>query len=152
MALRKQNFPEGKIAKFDEACMYKRGEYCRLRLWLTKENKYTRKRLRKGSEGTAIGHCRAAYLAIYGNLKQGISYFSITTEEGVEKYFSFGKREVELGHIIKGQHATIATNLQYFISLIGKETKLKEVKRLCKEFGFAAAILKGVLAKGHDKK
>ena len=29
---------------------------------------------------------------------------------------------------------------------------LKEVKRLCKEFGFSAGMLKGALAKGRGKK
>ena len=42
MALKKQNFAEGEIAIFDEACVYKRGEYWQFRLWLPKENKYAR--------------------------------------------------------------------------------------------------------------
>tara|TARA_B110000503_G_C6954920_1_gene332573 strand:+ start:254 stop:409 length:156 start_codon:yes stop_codon:yes gene_type:complete len=48
------------------------------------------------------------------NLQQGKSYFSITTKEGVEKYMSFRKREVELGHIVKGRHETIAKHLQHY--------------------------------------
>ena len=52
MALKKQNFAEGEIAIFDEACVYKRGEYWQLRLWLPKENKYARKSLRTRSEST----------------------------------------------------------------------------------------------------
>ena len=39
MALKKQNFAEGEIAIFDEACVYKRGEYWQFRLWLPKEVK-----------------------------------------------------------------------------------------------------------------
>ena len=53
MALKKQNFAEGEIAIFDEACVYKRGEYWQFRLWLPKENKYARKSLRTRSESTA---------------------------------------------------------------------------------------------------
>ena len=53
MALKKQNFAEGEIAIFDEACVYKRGEYWQFRLWLPKENKYARKSLRTRSETTA---------------------------------------------------------------------------------------------------
>ena len=34
-------------------------------------------------------------------------------------------RDVELGHIVKGRHTTIATHLQHFLSFIGKDTKLK---------------------------
>ena len=86
MALKKQNFAESEIAIFDEACVYKQGEYWQFRLWLPKENKYARKSLRTRSESTAIERGKAAYLEIYGNLQQGKSYFSITTKEGVEKH------------------------------------------------------------------
>ena len=159
MALKKQHFAEGEIPIFDEACIYKRGEYWQFRMWLPKENKYARKSLRTRSEATAIEKGKAAYLEIYANLQQGKSYFSITTKEGVEKYLSFRMRDVELGHIVKGRHTTIATHLQHFLSFIGKDTKkneranaLKEVKRLCKEFGFTAGMLKGSLAEGRKTK
>ena len=109
--------------------MYKRGEYWQFRLWLPKENKYARRSLRTRSESTAIERGKAAYLEIYGNLQQGKSYFSITTKEGVEKYLSFRKRDVELGHIVSGRLATIATHLQHWLSFIGKDTKLKELER-----------------------
>ena len=82
MALKKQHFAEGEIAIFDEACIYKRGEYWQFRMWLPKENKYARKSLRTRSEATAA---------------------------------------------------------------------LKEVKRLCKEFGFTAGMLKSSLAEGRKK-
>ena len=68
------------------------------------------------SEATAVEKGKAAYLEIYANLQQGKSYFSITTKEGVEKYLSFRMRDVELGHIVKGRHTTIATHLQHFLS------------------------------------
>ena len=129
MALKKQQFAEGEIAIFDEACIYKRGEYWQFRMWLPKENKYARKSLRTRSEATAIEKGKAAYLEIYANLQQGKSYFSITTKEGVEKYLSFRMRDVELGHIVKGRHTTIATHLQHLLSFIGKDTKLKELER-----------------------
>ena len=70
MALKKQNFAEGEIAIFDEACVYKRGEYWQFRLWLPKENKYARKSLRTRSESTAIERGKAAYLEIYGNFSK----------------------------------------------------------------------------------
>ena len=59
MALKKQNFAEGEIAIFDEACVYKRGEYWQFRLWLPKENKYARKSLRTRSESTAVERGKA---------------------------------------------------------------------------------------------
>jgi len=86
--LKKQNFAEGEIARFDEAFVYKRDEYWQFRLWLPKENKYARKSLRTRSETTAIERAKAAYLEIYGNLQQGKN-FSITTKEGVKKHLLF---------------------------------------------------------------
>jgi site-specific recombinase XerD len=129
VTLKKQQFAEGEIPIFDEACIYKRGEYWQFRMWLPKESKYARKSLRTRSEATAVERGKAAYLEIYANLQQGKTYFSITTKEGVEKYLSFRKRDVELGHIVKGRHTTIATHLQHFLSFIGKDTKLKELER-----------------------
>ena len=93
MALKKQHFAKGEIPIFDEACIYKRGEYWQFRMWLPKENKYARKSLRTRSEATAIEKGKAAYLEIYANLQQGKSYFSITTKEGVEKYLSFRQHQ-----------------------------------------------------------
>ena len=133
MALKKQHFAEGEIPIFDEACIYKRGEYWQFRMWLPKENKYARKSLRTRSEATAIEKGKAAYLEIYANLQQGKSYFSITTKEGVEKYLSFRQRDVELGHIAKGCLATIATHLfvrnhRYRINETSKLLQLKSSK------------------------
>ncbi|MDG2339373.1 MAG: site-specific integrase, partial [Gammaproteobacteria bacterium] len=54
MVLKKQEFKDDEIAIFDEACVYKRGEYWQFRLWLPKENKYARKSLRTRSETTAV--------------------------------------------------------------------------------------------------
>ena len=53
----------------------------------------------------------------------------MTTKEGVEKYLNFRKSDVDLGHIVKGSLATVATHLQHFLSFIGKDTKLKELER-----------------------
>jgi hypothetical protein len=66
LALKKQNFAEGKIAIFDETCIYKRIEYWQFCLWLPKENKYARKSLRTLTKSTALERGKAAYLEIYG--------------------------------------------------------------------------------------
>ncbi len=129
MGLKKKHFNDNEIAIFDEACIHKRGEYWQFRMWLGKENRYARKSLRTRSESTAIERGKAAYLEIYANLQQGKTYFSITTKEGVQQYLDFRKRDVELGHIVSGRLATIATHLQHFLSFIGKDNKLKELDR-----------------------
>ena len=65
MALKKQHFAEGEIPIFDEACIYKRGEYWQFRMWLPKENKYARKSLRTRSEATAIERSKAALQRVW---------------------------------------------------------------------------------------
>ena len=54
MVLKKQEFKDDEIPIFDEACVYKRGEYWQFRMWLAKENKCARKSLRTRSETTAV--------------------------------------------------------------------------------------------------
>jgi hypothetical protein len=96
LALKTQNFAGGEIAIFDEACVYKRGEYWRFILWFPKENEYARKSLCTRSESTPVKRVKAAYLEIYGNLQQGKSSFSINTKEGVKKYLRTRTRDVYL--------------------------------------------------------
>ena len=87
MALKKQHFAEGEIAIFDEACIYKRGEYWQFRMWLPKENKYARKSLRTRSEATAFEKGKAAYLEIYANLQHFLSFIGKDTKlKELERY------------------------------------------------------------------
>ena len=65
------------------------------------ESKYARKSHNTRGEATAIEKGKAAHLEIYPNLQQGKTYFSIITKEGVAKYLSFRKRDVENRHIVK---------------------------------------------------
>ena len=65
MALKKQHFAEVVIPIFDEACVYKRGEYWQFNMWLPKENKYARKSLRTRSEATAIGKGKASVQRVW---------------------------------------------------------------------------------------
>jgi hypothetical protein len=46
MPLKKQTFNADKIEIYDEAVVYKRGEYWQMRMWLGKEKKYARFSLR----------------------------------------------------------------------------------------------------------
>ena len=100
MALKKHSFSEGQIAIFDDVYIYKRGECWLFRKWLPKENKCACKSLCTRSGATAIVKGKAAYLEIYANLQQGKTHFSITTNEGVEKYPRFRKRDVEPAHLV----------------------------------------------------
>jgi hypothetical protein len=116
MALKKQNFnDEEEVAIFDEAVVYKRGEYWHFRLWLNDERKYARKSLRTRSKTTAIEKAKEAYVEIYANSKNGKKYFSITTKAGVEKYLTQRQKDVDAGLIVSGRHTTIKTHLQHWL-------------------------------------
>ena len=84
MALKKQQFAEGEIAIFDEACIYKRGEYWQFRMWLPKENKYARKSLPQDGS-IEIGHIN------YSPLLQ-------KTREGTEAMYLMMKWAFESGY------------------------------------------------------
>jgi len=127
--MKKKVFKDGEIAIFDDACIYKRGEYWQFRMWLEKENKYARKSLRTRNQTTAIERGKDAYLEIHANMKLGKTYFSITTKEGVERYLEFRKRDVEMGHIVEGRLTTIITHLGHWLDFIKRDTKLKELER-----------------------
>jgi integrase len=128
LTLKKKQFDSEEIAIFDEAVIYKRGEYWHFRMWLSGENKYARKSLRTRSENTAIEKGKATYLEIYANQQQGKTYFSITTKEGVESYIRDRQKDVEIGSIKSGRLGTIKTHLKHWLEIIGKDTKLKELE------------------------
>lgn len=129
MPLKKQNFKEGEIPIFEDAVIYKRGEYWQFRMWLAKENRYARRSLRTRSEVTAIEKGKETYLEIYGNMTQGKTYFSLTTKQGVEKYLAQRKKDLDAGLIVKGRLGTIKTHLEHWLVFIKKDTKLKELER-----------------------
>ncbi|NCV62114.1 MAG: integrase, partial [Betaproteobacteria bacterium] len=54
MPLKKQTFNADEIEIYDEAVVYKRGEYWQMRMWLGKEKKYARFSLRTRNRDTAI--------------------------------------------------------------------------------------------------
>ncbi len=64
MAIKKKDFADEEIAIFDEAFVYKRGEYWQFRMWLNKEGKYARKSLRTTNRTMAIERGKDAYLEI----------------------------------------------------------------------------------------
>ena len=61
MPLKKKQFKEGEIAIYDDAVIYKRGEYWQFRMWLTKERKYARFSLKTRSQSTAEDKAKVHY-------------------------------------------------------------------------------------------
>ena len=135
MPLKKANFAEEEIPIFDEAIVYKRGGYWQFRMWLLKENKYVRKSLRTRNRNTAIEKGKDAYLEIYGNIKAGKTYFSLTTKDGVGLYVKHREKDLETGIVVAGRLSTIKTHLDHWLNFIKKDSKLKELARTdCEDY------------------
>ncbi len=127
MTLKKTGFDEEEIPIFDQAVVYKRGQYWQFRMWLVKEGKYARKSLKTTNKNTAIEKGKEAYLEIFASQKMGKTYFSLTAKEGVKKYLENRQKDVETGLIVPGRFGTIKTHLDNWLDFIGRETKLKEL-------------------------
>jgi len=84
MALKKTAFNDDEEAIFDDAVIYKRGEYWQFRMWLAKERKYARFSLKTRNRSTAIDKAKLHYHELMALQLSGRSYYSYTTKQGVE--------------------------------------------------------------------
>ena len=94
MPSKKKHFSENEEAIFEDAVIYKRGEYWQMRMWLTKERKYARFSLKTRNKVTAIDKAKLHYHELMAMELQGKKYFSITTQMGVDLYLERRKKEV----------------------------------------------------------
>ncbi len=129
MPLKKQTFNDDEIEIYDEAVVYKRGEYWQIRMWLGKEKKYARFSLRTRNRDTAIDKAKKYYHELMAQQLAGKTYFSKTTKQGVEEYLKQRALDVEAELIVKGRYGTIKTHLEHWLEFIGRDTKLKELER-----------------------
>lgn len=129
MPLKKQTFNDDEIDIYDEAVVYKRGEYWQMRMWLGKEKKYARFSLRTRNRDTAIDKAKKYYHELMAQQLAGKTYFSKTTKQGVEEYLKQRALDVEAELIVKGRYGTIKTHLEHWLEFIGRDTKLKELER-----------------------
>jgi site-specific recombinase XerD len=115
------------IAIFEDAVIYKRGEYWNFRLWLKKERKYARLSLRTTNLNTAKELAKKRYYELKAQEYSGGTYFSKTAKVGVAMYLA--KREKDIGiNITKGRFSTIKTHLEHWLDFIKRDTKLKELQ------------------------
>lgn len=128
-AAKKQTFNDDEIDIYDEAVVYKRGEYWQMRMWLGKEKKCARFSLRTCNRDTAIDKVKKYYHELMAQQLAGKTYFSKTTKQGVEEYLKQRALDVEAELIIKGRYGTIKTHLEHWLEFIGQDTKLKELER-----------------------
>lgn len=130
MTLKKHKFKEDEEAIFDEAVIYKRGEYWQMRMWLAKEAKYARFSLKTRNKSTAIDKAKLHYHELKAGELAGKKYFSLTTKSGVEKYLEQRNKEVgQANGIVAGRYTTIKTHLTHWLDFIGRDVKLKELER-----------------------
>jgi integrase len=135
MALKKSEFSEDEIPIFEEALVYKRGEYWQMRMWLAKEHKYARFSLKTRNRATAIDKAKLHYHELMAGQLAGKKYFSITARMGVDMYLEHRMNDVKNGYIVSGRYTTIATHLKHWLTFIGKDTKLKELERTdCEDY------------------
>jgi len=145
MTLKKKQFSEDEIPIFDDAVIYKRGEFWQMRMWLPNERKYARFSLKTRSESTARDKAEGHYFELKVMEKQGKSYFSITTKLGVEMFLEYKKKEIGT-HIVEGRYKTISTHLNHWLNFIGKDIKLKELERTdCEDYGYKRTKTKKII-------
>ena len=144
MVLKKAEYTDDEIPIYEEALVYKRGEYWQMRMWLAKEHKYARFSLKTRNRSTAIDKAKLHYHELMAGQLQGKSYFSITTRMGVEMYLEHRKKDVKNEFIVIGRYNTIATHLNHWLKFIGKDVKLKELERTdCEDYFAARTKTKG---------
>jgi integrase len=129
MGLKKTEFKDDEEALFDNVVIYKRGEFWHMRMWLPKEHKYARFSLKTRNKSTAKDKAELHYHELKVLEHSGKTYFSKTTKQGVEMYLEERAKDVEAGIIVKGRFSVIRTQLNHWLTVIGKDTKLKELER-----------------------
>ena len=115
------------VAIFDDAIIYKRGEYWHLRYWLTKERKYARFSLKTTNLNTAKEVAKGHYHELKAKEYAGITYFSKTAKDGVAMYLEKRAKDINV-NITKGRFSTIKTHLEHWLNFIKRDTKLKELQ------------------------
>lgn len=129
MVLKKQHFKADEVLIYDDAVIYKRGNYWHFRLWLEKQHKYIRRSLQVKDRISAIEKGRSYYLEVQGNLQQGKSYFSRTADEATDLFIQYRYKDVEAKLIVPGRLKSMRNQLDNWLKYIGKGSKIFELTR-----------------------
>lgn len=116
------------IVVFEDAVIYKRGEYWQFRLWLSKERKYARFSLGTTNLNTAKEIAKKHYYELKALEYAGRTYFSKTAKDGVAMYLEQRAKHIGKAGITKGRYSTIKTHLEHWLNFIKRDTKLKELQ------------------------
>ncbi len=77
MALNKVEFNDDEVPIFEEALVYKRGEYWQMCMWLAKEHKYARFSLKTRNRSTAIDKAKLDWVGVT-SFKPSLSQITAT--------------------------------------------------------------------------
>lgn len=144
MSLKKRAFNDDEIPIFEDALVYKRGDYWQMRMWLNKEHKYARFSLKTRNQSTAIDKAKLHYHELMAKQLAGKTYFSKTTAHGVEMYLEQRHKDYKADLIVIGRYKTIATHLSHWLDFIHKDVKLKELERTdCENYYHSRTKTKG---------
>lgn len=145
MALRKHKNAKNEIIIFDEAVMYKRGDNWHFRMWMTKDQKYVRKSLETQNTDLATAKAKKLFLSLFADQEAGKSYFSLTVEQGVERYLEYRKSDVAGGFIVADRLVTIRSHLLHWKDFFGKDRKLSELTTTSCENYFTYRVTKSAV-------
>ena len=135
--LKKKTYSDDEILIFDAVVVYLRNDIWQFRMRLADEKKYVRVSLNTSNRQIAVERAKQKFYEIMAAQGAGKKYFSITAKQGVEKYLEQRKLDVNAGLIVKGRLATITTHLKHWLDFIGRDTKLKDLRRADCENYFA---------------
>ena len=138
ITVKKKRYKPTEIPIYDgEAVLYLVGDTWYYRCWLKGEGKYARKSLRTKSQSMAIERGKAFHRRLLTDIDDGRLFFSIDIKDAVSKYLKDKQDEVvgdsieergTQGGITRGRFDTIKTHLRHFLSYIGKDTKVGDLK------------------------
>ena len=127
MVLRKHKNAQNEIKIFDEAIIHKRGDVWHFRMWLTREQKYVRKSLQTTNADVATDRAKKLYLSLFAEQEAGKTYYSLTVEQGVQRYLKNREGDVAAKLIVPQRLVTIRSHLQHWQDFIGRTTKLRDL-------------------------
>ena len=82
---------------------------------------------RKRTEAVELG--KEPYLELFADMKQGKSYYSITSEKAAEKYLATRKHDCEMGLIAASRYKMLKSDLKHWVAFVDKSTKVRDLKR-----------------------
>lgn len=127
MVLRKHKNAQNEIKIFDEAIIHKRGDVWHFRMWLTREQKYVRKTLQTTNADVATDRAKKLYLSLFAEQEAGKTYYSLTVEQGIQRYLKNKEGDVAAKLIVPQRLVTIRSHLRHWQDFIGKGTKLRDL-------------------------